>query len=78
LRFKRKGREKGATGFVLKVLKTVWIVDFETPVCKLYLLLISADAAKEKEKSTSAHWCFKVCSPYGKISSLGLSFMYYL
>ena len=29
---------------------TVWTVDFETPVCKLYLLFISADAAQEKEK----------------------------
>jgi hypothetical protein len=29
---------------------TVWTVDFETRVCKLYLLLISADAAQEKEK----------------------------
>jgi hypothetical protein len=28
----------------------VWTVDFETPVCKLYLLFISADAAQEKEK----------------------------
>jgi hypothetical protein len=26
------------------------MVDFETPVCKLYLLLISANAAQEKEK----------------------------
>ncbi len=42
---------------------TVSTVDFETPVCKLYLLFISADAAKEKEKrekSAVAHWCFKV------------------
>ncbi len=29
---------------------TVWTVDFETPVCKFYLLFISADAAQEKEK----------------------------
>jgi hypothetical protein len=29
---------------------TVWTVDFETPVCKLYLLFISANVAKEKEK----------------------------
>jgi hypothetical protein len=38
---------------------------FEAPVCKLYLLLISADAAQEKEKreeSATAHWCFKVNS----------------
>jgi hypothetical protein len=26
------------------------MVDFETPVCKLYLLFISADAAQEKKK----------------------------
>jgi hypothetical protein len=25
-------------------------VDFETPVCKLYFLFVSADAAQEKEK----------------------------
>jgi hypothetical protein len=46
---------------------TVWTVDFETPVCKLYLLFICADAAQEKEKSeesAAGHWCFKVCSPY--------------
>jgi hypothetical protein len=33
------------------------------PVCKLYLLFISANAAQEKEKkrkSAPAHWCFKV------------------
>jgi hypothetical protein len=29
---------------------TVPTVDFETTVCKLYLLFISADAAQEKEK----------------------------
>jgi hypothetical protein len=38
-------------------------------VCKIYLLFISADAAKEKEKekreeSAAAHWCFKVCRPH--------------
>jgi hypothetical protein len=45
---------------------TVRTVDFEMPECKLYLLFISADAAKEKkkrEKGAAAHWCFKVCSP---------------
>jgi hypothetical protein len=26
------------------------MVDFETPVCKLYLLFISANTAQEKEK----------------------------
>jgi hypothetical protein len=34
------------------------MVDFEIPVCKLYLLYISADAAQEKEKrkeSAAAH-----------------------
>jgi hypothetical protein len=25
-------------------------MDFETPVCKLYFLVISADASQEKEK----------------------------
>ena len=29
---------------------TVWTVDFEMPVCKVYLLFISVDAANEKEK----------------------------
>jgi hypothetical protein len=29
---------------------TVWTVDFDTPVCKLYLLFITADAAQEKGK----------------------------
>jgi hypothetical protein len=29
---------------------TVWTVDFETPVCKLYLMFISAESAKEKER----------------------------
>jgi hypothetical protein len=29
---------------------TVWTVDFETPVCKLNSLFISASAAQEKEK----------------------------
>jgi hypothetical protein len=33
-----------------RYLHTVWMVDFETPVCKLYLSFISADAAQEKEK----------------------------
>jgi hypothetical protein len=28
---------------------TVWMVDFETPVCKLYLLFITTDAAQEKK-----------------------------
>jgi hypothetical protein len=28
----------------------VWAADFETPVCKLYLLFISADDAQEKRK----------------------------
>jgi hypothetical protein len=28
----------------------VWTVDFEMPVCKLYLLFISVNAAKENEK----------------------------
>ncbi len=34
---------------------TVWTVDFEAPVCKLYLLFFSADAAKEKEKKVLLH-----------------------
>jgi hypothetical protein len=29
---------------------TLWAVDFEMPVCKHYILSISVDAAKEKEK----------------------------
>ncbi len=29
---------------------TAWTVDFETLVCKLYLLFIPVDAAHEKEK----------------------------
>jgi hypothetical protein len=48
------------------------MVDFETLVCKLYLLFISADAAQEKEKkreeSAAACWCFKVYSPYCKLT----------
>jgi hypothetical protein len=32
------------------------VVDFETSVCKLYLLFISADAAQEKEKKRRK-WC---------------------
>jgi hypothetical protein len=47
------------------------------PVCKLYLLFISADAAQEKEKreeSAAAHWCFKVCSPYSNRLSIQMSF----
>jgi hypothetical protein len=46
------------------------MVDFETLVCKLYLLFISADTAQEKEKreeSAAAHWCFKVFSPYSMV-----------
>jgi hypothetical protein len=39
---------------------TVWTVDFEMPVCKLYLLFISADAAQEKEKKEK-----KVLLPIG-------------
>jgi hypothetical protein len=31
-------------------LSNVWIVDFETPVFKLYLLFISANAIQEKKK----------------------------
>jgi hypothetical protein len=31
------------------ITNTVWTVDFETPVSKLYLLFISADAAQEKK-----------------------------
>jgi hypothetical protein len=41
-------------------------VDLETPVCKLYLLFLLANAAQEKEQReeiTAAHWCFKVCIP---------------
>jgi hypothetical protein len=51
------------------------MADF-TPVCKLYLLFISADAALEKEKreeSAAAHWCFKVCSPNSKMIALCVS-----
>jgi hypothetical protein len=29
---------------------TVWTVDFETPVCKLYLLFLSAMLPKKKKK----------------------------
>jgi hypothetical protein len=43
---------------------TVWTVDFETPVCKLYFLFLSADAAPKKEESFAAYWCFKVYRPY--------------
>jgi hypothetical protein len=59
------------TAFCYWPSHTVWTVDFETPVCKLYLLFITADAEKKKGKrevSAAAHWCFKVCSPYSIIS----------
>jgi hypothetical protein len=32
------------------LMYTVWTVDFEMPVCKVYLLFIYVDAANEKEK----------------------------
>jgi hypothetical protein len=47
------------------------------PVCKLYLLFISADAAngEEKEKkSAAACWCFKVCSPYSSADEAKFKF----
>jgi hypothetical protein len=44
---------------------TVWTVDFETPVCKLYLLFITADAAQEKEQKRR-----KCCSPLGVSKSV--------
>jgi hypothetical protein len=47
------------------LLIAVWRVDFKTPLYKIYLLFISADACKEKEKreeSAASHWCFKVFS----------------
>jgi hypothetical protein len=39
------------------LLYTIWTADFEMPVCKLYLLFISADAAKEKEKKRKQYFC---------------------
>jgi hypothetical protein len=36
--------------FFLSLFICRWTVDFEMPMCKLYLLFVSADAAKEKEK----------------------------
>jgi hypothetical protein len=48
-------------------LPTVWTVDFDMPVSKLYLLFISANTTKEKDKRdkiTAARWCFKVCSQH--------------
>jgi hypothetical protein len=53
--------------FILTSHNIVWTVDFQMPVCKLYLLFISADASKEKEKrvkSAAVCCCFKVSSPY--------------
>jgi hypothetical protein len=44
---------------------TVWTVDFETPVCTLYLLFISANAAQEKEKKEK-----KVLQPTGVSKSV--------
>jgi hypothetical protein len=35
----------------------VWTVDFERPVCKIYLLFISADAAQEKERKRRKCCC---------------------
>jgi hypothetical protein len=42
------------------------MVDFETPLCKLNLLFISADAANEKEKKRNKCCCqlvFKSLQP---------------
>jgi hypothetical protein len=54
------------------------MVDFETPVCKIYYLFISADAAQEevkREESAAAHWCFEVYNPY--INNYGLFLPYF-
>jgi hypothetical protein len=48
-------------------LDTVWIVDFEMPVRKLYFCLFLPMLPKKKKKreeSAATQWCFKVCSPY--------------
>jgi hypothetical protein len=45
---------------VTSQVNIVWTVDFETLVCKLYLLFISANAAQEKEKKAK-----KVLLPTG-------------
>jgi hypothetical protein len=39
------------------IFTIVWTVDFEMPVCKLYLLFISADAAQEIEKKQRKCCC---------------------
>jgi hypothetical protein len=71
--------QMGALFQAHQVAYTVWTVDFETPVCKLYLLFMSANAAQEKEKKrkklllptgvskSAAHWRYKVCSPYSNV-----------
>ncbi len=43
-------------------MKTVWTIDFETPVCKLYSLFLPMLPKKKKkrEESAAARWCFKV------------------
>jgi hypothetical protein len=47
------------------------MVDFEPPVCQLYLLLISADAAQEREKKEK-----KVLLPTGVSKSTAHSVLY--
>jgi hypothetical protein len=56
---------------VAKYVGTVWTVDFETPVRKLYLLFFLSVLPKKKKKSTAAYWCFKVCSPYSNMVGAG-------
>jgi hypothetical protein len=41
----------------------LYAVDFETPVCKLYLLFLSANAAQEKEKKRKNCCCPLVFQP---------------
>ncbi len=49
-------------------------MDFETPVCKLYLLFISADAAQEKEKKRRKCCCLLVFQSLQSIQYQSKSF----
>jgi hypothetical protein len=50
LRQLKRGEKNGQAFLVLIHICTVWTVDFEMPVCKLYFLFISADCCPRKRK----------------------------
>ena len=63
---------------------TVWTVDFETPVCKLYLLFITANADQEKKEKkvlqptgvskSVAHAVLTLCLPHNVLNPFRMSF----